>query len=488
MSFIDYSIFAAYMLGVLGIGYYQFLRNRNAEDYYVGGRGMGSVPVGFSIVATDVGGGFSIGLGGLGFAMGLSGSWLLFTGLAGAWLSAVFVIPRIKAIDKKHALYTYPDFLRLRYNGGVALCAAIISAVGYMGFAGAQILAGAKLSSATVISKAPFGLTPLEFSLYLIAFITITYTVAGGLKAVIYTDVAQWIILLAGLVFVAVPVALFKIGGWGALKEALDPDFFSLWNISAVTFVNWMVSVIPIWLIGMTLYQRMYAAKDEKTAKKAWFMAGLLEYPVIAFAGVILGMCARVFFPGAEAEMGLPLLLSTYLPVGVAGLVIAAYFSAIMSTADSCLMASSGNILNDILQRTVLKRAGEKTIIRLSQLITMIIGILAVFIAIQFEQVLEAILYAYGFMVSGLFIPTLGGYFWPKSSSAGALMGMVSGGGLFLALKLDLIRLPEVISGYGFDATFFGIIFSAMVFVCFSIIFPHSPLQNAGLEAGAEVH
>ena len=96
MSIIDFLVFGLYMSGVLGIGYYHFKKNKNTEDYYVGSRSMGSVHVGLSIVATDVGGGFSIGLGGLGYVMGLSGSWLLFTGLIGAWFTALFIIPKIK--------------------------------------------------------------------------------------------------------------------------------------------------------------------------------------------------------------------------------------------------------------------------------------------------------------------------------------------------------------------------------------------------------
>ncbi|MBN2309378.1 MAG: sodium:solute symporter family protein, partial [Candidatus Hydrogenedentes bacterium] len=81
MNVIDYLIFALYMAGVLSIGVYHFRRNKDTEDYYVGGRAIKAHHVGLSIVATDVGGGFSIGLGGVGFMMGLAGSWLLFTGL-----------------------------------------------------------------------------------------------------------------------------------------------------------------------------------------------------------------------------------------------------------------------------------------------------------------------------------------------------------------------------------------------------------------------
>jgi SSS family solute:Na+ symporter len=110
MSIIDYIIFGLYLVSVVGIGIYHFLRNKDTEDYYVGGREIDAKHVGLSIVATDVGGGFSIGLGGLGFTMGLAGSWLLFTGLVGAWLSAVLLIPKVKKIDKQHNMYTYSNF------------------------------------------------------------------------------------------------------------------------------------------------------------------------------------------------------------------------------------------------------------------------------------------------------------------------------------------------------------------------------------------
>ncbi len=472
MSVVDFVIFGVYMVAVLGIGYYHFRHNRNADDYYVGNRNIHASHVGLSIVATDVGGGFSIGLGGLGFVMGLAGSWLLFTGLIGAWLSAVLVIPKIKALDQRHGMMTYPDFLRWRYGSKVALVAAVISGLGYMGFTGAQILAGAKLATGTVITQTTFGLTPMQFSLLFIACITIAYTVIGGLKAVIYTDTIQWIILLSGLIFVTIPVTLWKIGGLDRLRADLPPEFFDLTNIAPVEFINWMVTIIPIWLVGMTLYQRMYACKNEREAKKAWFIAGLFEYPVMAFTGVFLGMCARVVFPEADAEMAMPMLIREILPVGVTGIVIASYFSAIMSTADSCLMAASGNVVNDILQRYVFPTASDKQIMRLSQIATLLIGVVAVVIAANFKQVLDAILYAYAFMVAGLFVPTVGAYFWGRSSSTGALAAMLGGGTLTLVLLAGWLPLPRVLADVGLDASAYGIAVSVVVFVVGSVLFP----------------
>lgn len=474
MFWIDYVIFGIYMAVVLGVGIYHFLKNKNIEDYYIGGRSINAHHVGLSIVATDVGGGFSIGLGGVGFAMGLAGSWLLFTGLIGAWLSAVFIIPKIKKIDAKSGMMTYPDFLRYRYNEKVALVAALISGIGYLGFAGAQMLAGAKLASATILQSNPFGMNPLLFALLTIAVVTIAYTVIGGLKAVIYTDAIQWIILLSGLILITIPVTLFKIGGFARLHELLPSAHFSLLNIEPVTFINWMVTIIPIWVIGMTLYQRMYACKDERDAKRAWYIAGIFEYPIMAFTGVFLGMCGRAVFPTAEAEMALPMLIRDMLPIGVTGIVISSYFSAIMSTADSCLMASSGNFVNDILERYFMPNLSAKKSIRLSMLATLIIGTLAVWLAAQFTTVLDAILYAYAFMVSGLFVPTIGAYFWKRASSAGALAGMIGGGTLTLLLMTRIISLPRTLEVLRLDPSVYGIAISSLLFVCFSFLVPGS--------------
>ena len=357
--------------------------------------------------------------------------------------------------------------------------AALISGIGYLGFTGAQLLAGAKLASATILPRSPFGMDPVLFALLVIAVITITYTVVGGLKAVIYTDTIQWVILLSGLILVTIPVTVFKLGGFGALRQALPASHFSLTNIKAVTFINWMVTIIPIWLVGMTLYQRMYACRDEKEAKRAWYIAGLFEYPVMAFTGVFLGMCARVVFPDAESEMALPMLIRDVLPVGVTGIVIASYFSAIMSTADSCLMASSGNFVNDILERFFLKNISYNRSIRISMLATMIIGIVAVALASRFAKVLDAILYAYAFMVSGLFIPTLGAFFWKRGTSAGALAAMLGGGGFTLLLMTGILKLPEWMKLDGLDFSIYGILLSAILYMFVSLVIRDTCNQKA---------
>ncbi len=458
MHLLDYIIFALYFLGVLGVGIYFFFKNENHEDYFVGGRSISSFHVGLSIVATDVGGGFSIGLGGLGFVMGLSGSWLLFTGLVGAWLAAVFTVPKLKKLDMTSGYLTYPDFLRAKYGGKVAMFAAVISGIGYLGFTGGQILAGAKLAAGSVFSDLT-AFDPLSFSLFVIAAVILLYTVLGGIKAVIYTDTVQWIVLLGGLMFLGFPFAYYKLGGWEVISAALPASHFSLTNVSAVTLINWSFTIIPIWFIAMTLYQRVYASPDVKSAKRAFFIAGVFEYPFMAFVGVGLGMLGRVAFPESDPEMALPLMLNHVLPIGITGFLLASYFSAVMSTADSCLIASSGNFTNDIIVELFKKKLSYKSIIRLSQLITLIVGVLALLLASTFQSVLDIVLQAYGFMVSGLLVPTLVAYFSKKTDSTAAAVSMIGGGGFTLVAILAKIDLPM-----GLDPTVFGLTISAVLY------------------------
>jgi len=276
---------------------------------------------------------FQLDLADLGFTIGLAGSWMLFTGLIGAWLSAVVLIPIVSKLSVKYKFFTFPQIFEHFYNGKVALIAGIISAIGYIGFTSSQLLAGAKLASATFVE--------IDFltALIIMGIIAVVYTGIGGMKAVIYTDTIQWIILMSGLILIGIPISYYAIGGIDTIKATLGPEFLSMGNVNWQQLVNWGITIIPIWFVGMTLYQRIYAAKSVKQAEKAWFIAGLFEWPLMAFMGVTLGLFSRVAFEngmfadigyslseGMDPEMGLPVLLNTVLPVGLMGLMLFGIF------------------------------------------------------------------------------------------------------------------------------------------------------------------
>jgi SSS family solute:Na+ symporter len=463
MHIIDILVFVIYFTAMLGIGVYFYRKNKSIDDYYVGGRSLGSWHIGLSVVATDVGGGFSIGLGGLGFAMGLSGSWMLFTGLIGAWLAAVFLIPVITKLGEEKKFFTFPQIFEHFYGGRVALIAGIISAIGYLGFTSSQLLAGAKLASAT------FESITITQALVFMGVIAVVYTGIGGLKAVIYTDTVQWIILMSGLILIGIPVAYVQVGGFDAIQQVVPREFLSLGNISWQQLVNWAITIIPIWFVGMTLYQRIYASKNKQQAQKAWYIAGVFEYPLMAFMGVSLGLLSKVAFEqgmfagiaqeGFDAEMGLPVLLNTVLPAGLMGLMLSAYFSAILSTADSCLMAASGNVQTDIVAKLFPKDKSTKKQLQGSQFITLLMGALALLLANNMTNVLDLMLYSYAFMVSGLLVPVLVALFKGPRDSLAASLSMVFGGSVTVVLTTVNVGLP-----LGLDANVFGITTSAVVY------------------------
>jgi len=462
---LDYLILGAYFAGMLAVGLHFERRQQGLEEYFVGGRTMGSGHVGLSVVATDVGGGFSIGLGGLGFVMGLSASWLLFSGLVGAWLAAVVLVPRVKALGDAHRHRSFPDFLAHRFGEPTRLVAALVSAVGYAGFTGSQLLAGGKLASAAF----EFDLTT---AVLVMSVVIVLYTALGGLQAVVYTDTVQWAILFLGLIFIALPMGYRAAGGLDGLRANLPGEFFTLTNVSPLQVTTWMVTIVPIWFVAMTLYQRIHASRDVAAARRAWFMAGLLEYPAMAFMGAGLGMFARVLYPAVDPEMGLPLLIRDVLPVGVTGIVLAAYFAAIMSTADSCLLASVGNLVDDIISRHVAPTASETSLLRLSRVLTLVVGLGSVTFALYVPRVIDSILLAYSFMVAGLFFPTLGALFWKRVSGTAAFWSVLSGGGITVALTVLHVELPV-------DPVFPGLALSAAVMVLLTLLFPTATEPSA---------
>jgi SSS family solute:Na+ symporter len=293
----------------------------------------------------------------------------------------------------------------------------------------------------------------------------------GGMTAVIYTDTVQWIVLLAGLAFLGLPLAYHAVGGWELIVATLPASFFSLSEIRWFTLVNWAVTIIPIWFIGMTLYQRIYASRSEKQAQKAWFIAGFFEWPFMAFMGVLLGLFARVAAEqgmfevhgyatamGMDAELGLPLLLREILPIGLMGVMMSVYFSAILSTADSCLMAASGNVVTDILGKIFPNMEHHPKVLVITQVLTLLLGITALILASQMTQVLDLMLYSYAFMVSGLFVPLLAALYLKNIHPNAALAAMLGGG----VTTLLLSSLSQSLPG-NLDANIYGIFTSTLL-------------------------
>ena len=342
MHVADYVVAAVLLLLMLAAGVW-FGRRQTGDDFFLGGRRLGPGHLGLSIAATDVGGGFSIGLGGLGFTMGLSASWLLFTGLVGAWLAAVLVVPRVKSLADARGWESYAELLRDRCGEAPAVVGALVSAAGYAAFVGAQTLAGAKIAAAGFD-------VPMEGR---------RRGARGGRRRLHQRGRARG----RGVHrHPAVgrrhprdarraPLALHDLGGMDALAARVPAGHLRFDQLGGEELVTWSLSIIPIWFVAMTLYQRIFAARSEKAARQAFFIAGVFEFPVIALLGAGLGVCARAFFPEMEAESALPHLLREVLPPAPPVWWSPRTSARILSTADSCLLAAAGHVSHDFWGR-----------------------------------------------------------------------------------------------------------------------------------------
>ena len=216
----------------------------------------------------------------------------------------------------------------------------------------------------------------------------------------------------------------------GKAYKLLYRHTFQLNNIGVIDLINWGVTIIPIWFIGMTLYQRIYALPDVRSAKKALVHCRNFEYPVMAFLGVTLGLFSKIaaeqgLLAGVigpdhsqlDAEMGLPVFLH-HLTCWWNGTTAVCLFFSDTSTADSCLVAASGNMIHDLLpDRKPFNSLG------FGQLLTGLTGMIAIVLALQMTSVLDLMLYSYAFMVGGLFIPVIGLLVFSKPNPKAALWG-----------------------------------------------------------------
>ncbi len=439
MHWLDIAAIVVYFVVLIWIGLRVARREHGAgesESFLAADRNMGLVQTTASTAATDLGGGFSIAMGGLGFTLGISGSWLIAISGLSIVMVSFLMVPKVKRWADRVKGLTTGDLFEARFDRRTGLLAAVVIGIAWFTFVGGQIVAGAKLMQATL------GLG-LAVAIVLSGAIILAYTALGGLKAVIYTDVFQMVVLMIGIVFLAVPIGLWEVGGWEGIVAHFEADTAtaSLVDWGAVgwrTVLGWFFSIFPVWFISIAAMQRIVAARDERTARRAFLLTGVpIEWPLFAIGSTLIGMIARMLLPDiADAELATPMVIMELLPVGIAGVVIAAYIAAVMSTADSVLMGPVAIFTNDIYRKRMAPDASEAQLVRVARIATLVFGTLGICMAWLVPNVLDLMLYAYTFGAAGLFFPMLALLFWPRATAAGAFWSMLLAGSAAVAWSL----------------------------------------------------
>ncbi len=391
ISTIDYSVIILYFIGIFVFAWWITKKNRKDQestDYFLASRDTGWFVIGASLFASNIGAEHIIGLAGSG-ARGdmpaaqfeiLASLVLILLG----WLFVPFYL--------KTGVFTMPEFLERRYSSGARTYLSVVSILAYvLTKISLTIFAGALVFEVLGI--------PFWTGALIVIFATGIYTVFGGLKAVLYTDMVQLFILLGGMILATV-FALDQIGGWSGMTEAFDsyalanPDFdhsgfFNLWRPSSDSDYPWtgMMFGAPIlgvwyWCTDQFIVQRVLSAKDISNARRGTIFAGYLKQlplflfvlpGILAFALASKGLLALDI---ANPDKALPLLINELLPIGIKGLVLAGLLAALMSSLSSAFNSCSTLFTIDFYKRAK-PSASERELVWIGQLATIILVIIS---------------------------------------------------------------------------------------------------------------
>ncbi len=439
---VDMTMVALYAVFVIYIGFRFAKKHENAEDYFLAGRSMTWPLIGFSLLASNMSSTSLVGLAGDAYSTGISVynyEWMATVILV---FFAVFILP----FYLRSRVFTMPEFLEKRFDGRSRTYFSILTL-----FLNIVVDTAGSLYAGGLLIKLIFPEIPIWQTISVMALLAGLYTIAGGLSAVIITDMIQAILLLIGSVVITI-IAFVKIGDWSIVEQVTKPEMLSLVRPLDDPAVPWLglITGVPLlgfyfWCTNQFMVQRVLSAKDERHGRWGAIFAGLLKIPPL-FIMVLPGTMARVLYPDLpKADLVYPTLLFDMLPVGILGIVLAGFVAALMSQIDSTLNSASTLITMDFVHK---KRPDidNKKLMWIGRGFTALFMILAAvwapFIenfASLFKYLQKILSYAVPPIVA-LFII---GIFWRRANSNGAIstiiVGVISGITLFVLNEILLV-------------------------------------------------
>lgn len=411
-------IVIVYLIIVLLVGLWAGRGMKGMQDFALAGKSFGMLVIFATLSASFIGGGFSMGNAEKVFLVGVSNIVALWGFSIKEILVARYIAPKMSRYPQAISV---GDIMDEHYGRGarlfsgffaIALCAGILGAqVGAMGYVFNLFLGVDKV-----------------WGILIGCGIVIAYSTIGGMRAVVWTDVIQFIVLAVGI-----PMTLYfglqYVGGWQALTQQVPASHLSLPTEPLAMLA--LLSLFLTFMLGETLVppylQRLLIGKSSKDVARGSLLSGLFSIPFFAVTGLI-GLVALAMQPGLDANLSMPYVIQEAVPPVLQGIVAAAIVSIIMSSADSFLNSASIAFSNDIvapLRETPLSAKAE---LRLAQWITLLVGTLSVIFALSIDSVIDILIYAYNFWAPTVLVPlcmaVLGFYVSQRRFVAGAMAGI----------------------------------------------------------------
>ena len=417
-------IILCYLVGVISIGTITRKKAKTTNGFFLANRSIGWKTLAATITATTIGGSATIVAGGRIYALGLPGLWYDLGGAIGLIVLGFVLAKKIR----KTSLVTLPDIAGSLYDAKVRYAAAVLILITEIAWVALLIQASSLILSVML---------PIDYLSILLftSSIFILYTLVGGQYAVIYTDVLQFLIMLIGICILAAPLLLLQALPHLHTIAASQLQFpvnntIGFLGVTSIFFMMFLPHVV-----GPDIYSKILSAKDGKHARTGTILSGVfklifsLAIGVIAVAAMVLPEIQQSL---TNPYLAIPTAVSTLHPV-LAGFILAAFLSTMMSSADSCLL-SAGTILSVNITK--------KNNVITSQLGILLMGVAALLLAVYHSllgDILDTLQLAYTVFTAGLTLPILFGFYKEKTNVTvnGALWSLILGGGsslLFLQI------------------------------------------------------
>jgi SSS family solute:Na+ symporter len=443
----DFIIILLFFLFVFLIGIYERKRI-TIDDYWVNSRKTNKFVLIATIASTFVGVGSLISNAGVAFSGGGYATIILMSSfLVYFFIFAKFFAPKIKEFGDTFGAYTLPDYLEHRYSKRMRILGSLLIFITYGLFLALQIL-----GFGTFISTIS-GVNP-TLAIIIGGIIVCLYTAIGGLRADIRTDVFQFLVMLS-LMFIFLPIIIIKSGGFNVLSK-LPPSF-----LTGKEFAPWYVFLLGFLFLGASnivapdLWQRVYAADSPFNARWAMKYAGIVAF-LFLMSGTLFGLFGKVLIPQANPNNVVPQLLKIYLPPGIFGLVLAGFFAAIMSTADTLLLIMSMTLIHDFYQKTFNRQLEPEQVLRISRWTTFILGTVATVVAVVVFNVIKLAISAVSFFAA--LLPSVLFGFYMKNANESAAFWSTLIGAITITAFLFISPVEAFIPGIIVSFLTFGII------------------------------
>jgi SSS family solute:Na+ symporter len=403
LGFTEYLIIICYFLFIITKGILKSRQIKTQDDFLVAGRSIGWFFLLCTMSATVIGGGASVG------AMGKTYEWgILMLVVSTGWylhfiFSGWFVAPRFREAE----LYTVAGYFEHRYDGKSRFYVFILSLLFSIGILGAQMVAFGKI----ITSFAPD--LPYYWAVIIGGGMVILYSTAGGLLAVINTDVYQFIILMIGFIYTLILCLPDISNGLSNASANIPETFFQIDGGKGWLF---LISTFLAFFLGETFapgYATRYCVgKNISETRKGIVGAGI--FLALTFPVILLGIAyfARINFIDIDPEKALPLtILKLNNPV-LGGLIIAALISAVMSSADSILNSSTAIFTKDFLDQYFTGRLkNPKKDLFLARSSSLFIGVLGIILALLLPDIIDLLLITYSLWAPNVIVPVVVGIF-----------------------------------------------------------------------------